>query len=225
MEPESSAPPPSQFDASTKNDGGKTGCVIVAGGCLVLLLITAGVGIYVAINFDKLAADMMRAGIDQVVKQSDLPEEQKEQVMATVKEVVEDFKAGRIDVDQLERIFDEAEPLIQTLAGVFAIQQYVKPSGLSDEEKAEAELTVRRFVNGTLQKKIPQEAFDQLQRYFISENGEPTSFETKKLTDDELREALSIAKEEADKANIPIDIPAPNIAEELKKAVDRGYGR
>ncbi|MCA8959323.1 MAG: hypothetical protein KDC38_02370 [Planctomycetes bacterium] len=208
---------------SDKSSGAKTGCMIVGTGCLILLLIGIGLAIYLALNWKEYVTEIGRRTFDAVVEDSQLPEDQKVKIKETIDRVADDYKKERIDEKQIEAIFREARPLLTAVIGLAAVQKYIAPSRLSDEEKAAGELAVRRLIHGVFDGSVPDSAIDELQELIAPTGSSGRVNAKEKMTDDEVREVIAKAKQAADDAGVPAEVPPPDIAGELERAVDRAY--
>lgn len=213
----------------------KTGCLIAVGVVLVLLV---GGGIFVATQWKNWAAMGIKAGVEVTVNESDLPAEQKQRIIASINRVADDFKSGAITTDQMAKIMEEVtkSPLLPVGIVAAAEEKYLKPSGLSQEEKDAGKRTMQRFSRGLFEKKIPEadaqkvlEPISQGQLTF-STSGQPRdpaqNFRLKdKVNDAEMRDFLARAKAKADEKQVPDEDYQINVAEELDKAIQKATGK
>lgn len=213
----------------------KTGCLIAVGVVLVLLV---GGGIFVATQWKGWAAAGITAMAEAMTQQSDLPQDQKDKVLASIKGVADDFKSGKITTEQLGKVMEEiaSGPLLPVGIVAAAEEKYMKPSGLTPEEKAAGERTMQRFARALFEKKVGEadaqkvlEPISQGQLHF-STNGQQTSaqqnFRLKdKVNDAELRDFLARAKSKVDELHVPDEAFNVNVAEELDKAIQKALGR
>ncbi len=200
------------------------GCLIALA---VFLLLVVGVVIFVAVSWKGWAASMATAVTEQVVKESGLPQDQKDQILADVKKLGDDFKAGRISTEDLGRVMKTiAESPLLPLAGVQAARQkYIEPSDMKPEEKAAAIRSLQRFARGVYEKKIPHEDIDDVVKP-ISTLKPDGRWELKdKPTRQELDQFVANAKKRADDAKVPDEEFDLNIAKELKKAIDQALAK
>jgi hypothetical protein len=213
----------------------KTGCLIAVG--IVLALLVGG-GIFVATQWKNWAAAGINAMAEAMTQPSDLPQEQKDRIQASIKGVAEDFKSGKISTEQLGKVMEEiaASPLLPVGIVAAAEEKYLKPSGLPQEEKDAGKRTMQRFTRGLFEKKIPEaeaqkvlEPISQGQFTFsvTGQPGEPKQeFRLKdKVNDAELRDFLARAKAKADEKQIADEEFRVNIAEELEKAINTALGK
>ena len=105
-----------------------------------------------------------------------------------------------------------------------AEEQYINPSDLSDEEKADALLTLQRFARGVFEKSIPQKALDEITAPIkVGPVGQQELKET--ITTDELKALIEAARARADEAGVPNEPFEVNIADEIDKAIDAALGK
>lgn len=211
----------------------KSGC----GGCgcwltafLVLLLIAilacAGVAWYVAANAASIGADIARSGINSVVQESQLPAEEKQAIMKQVDRVVKGVKQGDITFNDFTQVAQKLEksPLLTTIMVMTAEEKYIKPSGLTDEEKEAARLAIRRLVQGVVEEKISQEDLKHPLEVIMYEDAENKQQLKERISDEELREFVKRCKDLADTASVAED-PAPvKISDEIKKLIEESLG-
>jgi hypothetical protein len=191
-----------------RRGGVMAGCLVAVAIFVVLLVIG---GIYVNMNWRNWAASLTQNVSVEVVKNSGLPQDQKD----------------KIKLADLKKMGDEiaSSPLIP-LAGVQAARhKYIEPSDMTPEEKAAANRSLQRFARGIHEKKIPQDAIDDVVKPIttLKANGH---WELKdKPTRLEVDQFVANAKAKADEAQVPDEPFDLNIAAELKKAIDKALGR
>jgi hypothetical protein len=201
------------------------------GGCLVMLVlgvIAAGVIAYlVYTNAKSIGVNFARQNMVQAVESSDLSEADKREVVAQIDRVAEDYKAGKITTEQLGEIATELmnSPLL-IVGMVYVIdQKYVISSGLSDDEKTEARLTLQRAARGLHEKKLSQEEVQQAAAPLMEAGPDGKKQLKETVTDEELREFLTDLKQLVDEAEIPEEEYKVEIGAEFRKAVDRVYAQ
>jgi tellurite resistance protein len=202
------------------------------GGILKVLLIIFGVifvcivlgAIYVGMHWKQWTADFANVAAQELIKDAGLPDDQRERILADIKQLGDDFKTGKITTEQLTRVVKTvSESPLVPLAGVqVARHQYIEPSDMTEAEKSAAVLTVQRFARGVFEKKIPKEAVDDVVKPIadLRQNGRWRLKE--KPTRMELEQFIENCKAKADAAMIPNEPFDVNIAEELSKAIHGG---
>src|SRR5436309_10487640 len=106
---------PSPFDPSPfaqprqkSGSSGLAGVVLVGLGLLLLGGITGTAGVwYIASNLDKWVVNFGREAIVAGINDSELPDDQKAQIITQVDRVVAAYKEGKLKQSDLERVFAE----------------------------------------------------------------------------------------------------------------------
>lgn len=196
-------------------------------GFLAILALAIGVGTYWLFTSGKtVISNEIRKEVVKQVEAAKLPIDQQSTLRAEIDRLTEGFQNGEISIKELVLI---AEAIDQSPVG--SIMRYYGADGnpidlatISDEEKEAAMITIRRFVYGVFQDKIPESALDDLVNPFITDRGngdyDDIRFRTD-ITDEELLAALAKAKQMADDAEIETDDLRPDLAAEVKEIVDR----
>jgi len=200
-----------------------TGCLIAF---VVMLILGAIAAWWIYNNAASWAASAGSTIAKEAIQQTDLPEEEKADITVQIDRLAEAGKAGKLTIPQLTTFFQEfaQSPLLTTLAMSAIDKKYIGPSGLSDEEKAEARVTVQRFMRGAIDQKI-SEAEVEAAMAPVSERKPNGNVELKdKVTDDELKAFLKAAKEQADAAEIPEEVETVDPSDEFKRLVDKTLG-
>ncbi|MCU0877982.1 MAG: hypothetical protein MUF06_09380 [Pirellulaceae bacterium] len=230
-------------DRQKSGSGCGWGLLIGCLGAVVLaIVLCAGIGLYVRNNADKWIAGIVREGIVAVVRESEIPEAEKTEVIAQIDRVVDAYKARRINQQDLEGIFEQLqESPVFVLISVWGIEQaYLAPSGLTAEEKEAGRLVVQRSMRGVVEKKISQESLSAAipSNGQVGQNGEsadglppgedelqksvpPVGGPERQLTDDEVRQMLARLKQLADDAQIPAEPYIVDIGDAMKQVVDK----
>lgn len=200
------------------------GCLVAVVVVIILLVIA---GIYVKMHY----RGWVSAGVEQVsaavVKDSGLPQDQKDQILAEVNQVTTDFKAGKISLQQIQKMGEEIaqSPLIPLAAVQAARQKYIEPSDMKPEEKADAVRSLQRFARGVYEKKISKETIDDVIKPIVTLKAGGQWELKDKPTRQELDQFVANAKAKADEAKVPDEAFDLNIAAELKKAINKALGR
>jgi hypothetical protein len=216
-----------RYDGEPKKRSPWFGCLI---GCLVVLalgvvLVVLG-GVWVGRNWKGLAAGGMSMAIKQEVDMSQLPPEEKVQIKVEIDRFTDSLNDPQISAEEFGPLMQSyvqtfmESPLIGTIMVSAAEQEQIDKSGLSDEEKEEARVTLRRFLRGTIDNDIPQ-ADSQAAFQHIAVRAPNNRWQLKpSVTDEQLRAFVTEAKKAADDANVP-EQPGPiDPSEEVKKAID-----
>jgi hypothetical protein len=201
------------------NRGSVLKIVLIVLGAICLLAVISG--IYVATHWKGLAVTVAYQVSQGLIKESGLPDDQRDAILSEMRQLGDDFKSGKINNDDMARIVKKIRdsPLLP-LGGVQAVRtKYLEKSDMTPKEKSAAILDLQRFARGIYEKKIRvDEVKDILKpvadigpngRWNLKEN--PTRME--------LQQFIANARSRADTAKIPNEPFDLNIAEELRKAI------
>jgi len=194
--------------------------------CLLGAGLIAGVVWYVARNVKEIASDMAREVIVSGVENSEMDEEEKQAIIAQVDRVVDKYQSGEISTEDLGRIMKELgeSPLVGAFM-IYSIEaKYVAPSGLSDEEKEQARLTLQRVLRGVYEETITPDELEPLLDPMTIQTPDGNRQLKETVTDQELRDFLAGCKQKADEAEVPDEPFEVKVSEEFRRAVDRALG-
>ena len=129
------------------------GCAAVC-----LLLVAVGVGVWVSMNWKDWAADLGKQVAADAIAKSSLPAEDKARVLNRINQLADDFKVGKVSTEQLGKVMEQIaqSPLLPLGLVMAADEKYVKPSGLTDEDKDAGRRTLQRLARGAFEKTIPE---------------------------------------------------------------------
>lgn len=206
---------------------GPSGCRGFAMGCgcaiLGLLVVLIGVGAWVAISWKGWAAGFAKQAAAEAVARSSLSPEDKARVVKRINSLADDFQAGRLTTEQAKRVFEEItnSPLLPIALVMAADEQYVKPSGLTDEEKETARRALQRLARGAFEKTIGEREINEVMQPLMDRQPDGSQRLKNRLTDEELKAFIENAKAKADTVGVPDEPFDVNIADELDNAIDR----
>ena len=200
-----------------------TGCLIAF---VVMLVLAVIAGIYAYRKFPEWAAMGISEGAKQVINETDLPEEEKVDITVQIDRLAEATRERKLSMTKMGEFFQNLvqSPLITTLAMSAIEKKYIAPSGLTDEEKTEARVTVQRFMRGAIDQKISEAEVEAAMAPVSTRKPDGTTELKDKVTDDELKAFLKSAKEQADAAGIPAEVEAVDPSDEFKRLVDKTLG-
>ena len=124
----------------------------------------------------------------------------------------------------------EAEAMVSKLAkGPFGIKFtawaihlcYIIPSGLTQEEKVQAESTLARMVDGLNSDIIQKEEIESISAPYQRTREDGKKFLKNDLTDTEMKSLLMAITELLEQKDVPLESKTLKIAEELKIALDK----
>jgi hypothetical protein len=197
----------------------RSGCGKFGVGCgilvFILLLGVAGLIVFVV----QKAPDIVGAALTGVVAELELPAEQEMQIVKRIESVREEYKAGNISKERIALLGQQLvnSPVFHCALFRLASNKYVAPSGLSEEEKAEANRTLERLARGVFEKKITGTDLDRAVSPLRDDDGDIRE----QISDEDLRAFMVLAKREVEKADIPDEEFNIDIAAEFNKTVDR----
>ena len=226
-EPETLDRDPRDFERPISLPTERSGCgkFMMGCGCALagLLVVVIGVGVWVSFNWKTWTADWSKAVTAQVVAQSSLNPEDKARIIKRIDSLADDFKSGKLTLEQAKRVMKQIaqSPLFPIAMVMAAEEKYVKPSGLSADDKAAAQITLQRLARGAFEKKIAEADLQEVMQLLMQKQPDGSQQLKQTLTDTELTAFLDKAKEKADKASVPDESFDVNIADELEKAIDR----
>ena len=211
---DSSAPPPS----GCRNFA--LGCGCAAG---ALLLVVVAIGAWIAMNWKTVVADGAKQVAADAVAKSKLSADDKDRVLKRINQLADDFKGGKVSTEQLAKVMEQIakSPLLPLGLLMAADEMYVKPSGLSDDDKEAGRRTLQRFARGAFEKSIPDSDLKDVMKLLTEKQPDGNDKLKERLTDVELQAFLKKAQEKADAANVPDEPFEVSIADELDKAIDK----
>lgn len=195
--------------------------------CLVLfVVILIGAGVAGWLFYTKFPGWAARKGADAIVQEiekSEMAEEDKQQVVIQVRRIQDAVESGEIGFQDAPRVAERImkSPLLTIGMVQLVYKKYVVSSGLTDEEKATAELTLQRVARGMSEEKISFEQIEQGPLPRIAYQKAEHRWEFKQSVDDDtLRKFLDECQQLADQAEVPEEEFRVNIGEEMKQLVD-----
>jgi hypothetical protein len=205
------------------------GCLAIVG-LLVLIIVIAGVifGPRIPELLRGAGGEGFRAAGHAIITETDLPAGEKPDMKGHIDRVADGMKDGSVSFEQMGRLLEtlvEDEVLIVGI--VYAIDEgYLKPSGLSEEEKAEGSTQLMRFAQGIHEGSISK---DQLNNAAapVGSNDDDGNFRLNDkagVTDDQLRQVIANASRIADSAGVPAEPVVVDLSDEFGKMIDESLG-
>ncbi len=225
-----SASDPFGFDNPEPAKKPLSGCAIAAIICGVLfamVVVVAALGIWwLKNNARQFGTDIATSAMKDALDEVEIPDDQRQRIDARIDGVGQRFKDGELEFEQVVAIFERISesPLLSAGMSLFFKRAYLKDSGLSEEEKQAAEVSIQRFARGVIDKSIPKETSDAALNIISHEDREGAREFKGKLSDDELRAFLAATTTAADEAGIAATVPEFNFADEFDKAVHEALG-
>lgn len=207
------------------NRGGwKMGCGVAA---VLFLAVVIGLGIWAAMSWKGWLAGTMKLGADAMLQQANLPQEQKDRILARVDALGDDFKNGKMTGDEFGKVVEAITtgPFIQLAMLVGAEKAFINPSALQDAEKDAARRSIQRVHRGLQEGLIMPDQSKPLIDQMMMTNANGQQQMKQVMTPEELEAFIQTAKGIADGASIPDEAYQVDLAAELDKAVEKALGR
>jgi len=206
-------------ESPERSSGCLKGCLIAS---VVVLLLVMIAGIWIARNWRDWITNVSTEAIERGMEKSGLPEQEQREVMDELNRIFRAFQEKRVSEKQLERFLSElARSPLMTSFFVSAVRtRYLDDSGLSEEERREGERNLGRFVKGVLEGKIQQEAIDRAFATVADKQPDGDWQLREQVSDEQLKKLFSIARVEADGAEIPEEVEEVDPSDEIGRIVD-----
>jgi hypothetical protein len=205
---------------------GLSGCAIAGIGCgviVVLGLIAVIVGgWWVAESIRELGTDVAVSAMKEGLNELEVPDDQRKRMDDRIDDVGQQFKDGNLEIEQVMAIFKKLSesPILPAGVSLFVKRVYIRDSGLTEEEKAAADIAIQRFSRGVIDNSIPEAKREAVLDMISTRKPDGNREFKQKLTDDELRAFLKAVTETADEAGVPAEVPEINFADEFDNAID-----
>ncbi len=210
----------------TRRGGILQGCLIAA--ALVVILIIA-VGIYVSMNARGWAATGMQTVATEIVKQADLPDSEKPEIIAVFNDLTEAFRNGDVTLEELASIFEDPEKNSAFAMGLVMHFEgaYVGRSGLGEEEKSAAKLTLNRVAQGLADGRLNWDKATEILKPVTTRdaNGNPDLLMPGQTSDEQIREVIANAAAANIEAGITDAYKEIDLSEEFRTHIEKRLGR
>jgi hypothetical protein len=167
--------------------------------------------------------------VKQMIAQSDLPQQEKDDMNGQIDRLATAFRDNRISWDKGMQLMQNLShsPLMTSFIVSAVDSHYLTRSGLSNEEKAAGRVTLQRFVRGMIDESINEQGIENAMQHVATkkENGRWELRPREQVTDADLRAFLEVAKAEADKAGVPAEPVQVDPSDELKRIIDQALGQ
>ena len=222
-----------------RNRGGNwlIGCLAV----LVVVIVLAVVAtVFVVRSYRGWVATGIEKGVDATLVELKIDDSEQEQIRGHVTTLLEKYKTKQIDNVQFFGVFEKLvdSPLVAA-AMVGAIDKlYIEKSTLSEDEKAVADVQLRRYAMGLYEKKIDSDTLETVlasvstttpddndirMQYQAGPNG-TTEYALRsqdEVSDDDLRELIAQATAKADEAGIEQNPAEIDLSDTIGVAIAR----
>lgn len=205
-------------------------------GCLAVVGLLALIGIIAAVIIGPrlpgllrgAGAEGFRAAGTALINETDLPADEKPEMVAHIDRVADGVKDGSIGLEQFGSLLEDlfTDPIFQVGIVYMIDEGYLKPSGLPEEEKAEGSKQLKRFAQGILEGSIAQDALNDAAAPIGSTDasGDFSLNAKAGVTDDQLRQVIGNAARLADTAGVPAEPRVIDLSDEFGRVIDESLG-
>ena len=208
---------------------------IVAIGCLIIVILLSAIG-YFAYNKikesgPKIIANIIEATSEGMLSELQIPQEESAKAMSVIKDFTLKIRNREVTIEQGKNVAKSLGS--QSVMGAITMRSlemtYVSPSSLSYQEKDAAKKTLTRVAYGLTESKITQAELDFVLKTINEEVSDDYGKKWERwkpfLTTEELNSFLSNLSALADKAGIEDKEFPYDIAETIKKAIEKGMNK
>lgn len=191
---------------------------------VVTLLVIGGFIIWLFVSGKTVISNTFRDEIIAEVESSDLPLDQKEDLIEQVNRVTDGFQEGDVSLKELTLIIEQLaeSPAMSVLKIESADGDPIASSNFSSDEKAAAHQTINRFVYGVFEERIPASAINELIDPLLLQPSKREDWKFRSdISEEELRTTIEQAKRYADDAGIGNANLSPDVAGEVSEVIDR----
>ena len=208
------------------------GCGIVL--VIVVLLVVAG-GVFVARNARSWAASGMEKMATAMIEQAPIGEEERAETLAVLDGFTQDFRDGKVTVEQLIGVMEQItkSPLLPAGVAMGIGEMYFAESALTEEEKAQGRLQLTRIARGMADGMLVEQDLRRAVEPIVAGADEAEVLEFRvpdqtsvrlkgpgAVTPDELRAFIGSARSVADERGVAPEPDAFDYSGELRKAID-----
>ncbi len=224
--PQSSKQKPVVAVVANTQSGIATALVV---GLIAVFLIFVAIGVYAVQNYNVWIAHGITAGMNAVINNSAIPEQEKAEVTRIISRLKQDYLAEELTMAELGLVLEAIGSCPALPIGLVLQfeQSYVVPSNLSANEKTAAGLHLNRLARGLADGRLDWSVSGQLLAPVsdAGENGKQVLRSPERVSDDEIREVVVTAKYFADEAGISEVMVDIDISDEFLKSVQEALGR
>lgn len=216
-----------------RRDEGGRGC---AGGCLkgcffmllLMVIVIAVLAYVISQNWRGISAWFADSVvIPTALDATSLPEQEKEEIQVELKRPLDALRSGELKSDQMGDLVEAIveSPLLPTLALSVLDATYLEGSNLAPGEIAAGRLALRRFARGVIDNKIGEPAVEKVLSHIADREGDEWKFRPRdEVSDDDLRDLIITAAQEADAAGVPAQVEEVDPSDEVRRVIDAVMG-
>lgn len=198
-------------------------CFLVFLAFFLISIAFCGIGGYLVV---KRAPDWAHDAIVAAVNDSELDAREKREIAKQMDRLLKEYKAGNVSQERIARALEEVgkSPVLVLIMAYAAKENFIAPSGLTEDEKADAKLAFQRVARGTFNKKISPDDLEKALDYITTKDFNGNRQLKTRVPDSDLRELVKECNRVADEAGIPNEPYQVDVAAEVKRIVDRALG-
>ncbi len=183
-------------------------------GCLASFLVLLGIAIYIFLNIDGIAFEILKGSVDQVFEEYGVSDEEKQAVNEELRQLETDLDNGKIGWQILAEVGARLAPAAEFFIISEVYEQNLKHRArFTPEELDSANTTLKRLGYARLEGKILYEKSETITAELSNQDA----------TDEQIRDTLARAKALCDEAGVPDEVPDPDFAELTRQAIDEVY--
>jgi len=187
-------------------------------------VVVVGGAWYLATNIQSWVVSLGREAIVAAINDSELPQEEKAELIVQVDRIVTAYKEHKINQADLQRVFEELQdsPPVKALALYGIEDQYLEGTELKPTEIEQGRRTFQRILRGIYEGKVSEDDFFNALPDEDEDQIRPAANKPAENSyDDDLRLSLARLKVIADNAGIPDEPFELKLSQEVKKIVDK----
>ncbi len=229
---------------STQYNTRRGNLLVGCGVAILIFILLIGIGaFYVSSNWRGWAATGITNGLDATLAEIQIDPAEHAEIMTHVDELMQRFEDKDITIEQLATVVAELadSPVIPASMVMGIDTLYIENSELEEAEKTQARIDLSRYTQGLCSKAINEDSVAQVLasvtthtpddddirlNLTIGPNGQTITAlkSADKVSIDELRELIAVAKAKADEAEIT-ETPDPiDLSDEIAKAIGVALG-
>lgn len=216
-------------------------------GCLsvlaIVIVIVAVATIFVIRSYRGWIAGGIEKAADAVLVEMQIDDTEQAEIMVHMTTLLDKYRSKEIDNEEFFGVFGKLveSPLVASALVGGIDKLYFAESELSDEEKIDARVQLRRFANGLFEEQIDpsqvEAVLESVSTTTPDDNdivlqyqtgpGGSTQFALRsadEVSDDDLRELIAQAKTKADEAGVEENTPEIDISDTLGIAIAEALG-
>ena len=194
---------------------------ILALGCGAGIVVLIIIAIILQFTWKRMVTSFLRTSVAEQMERSDLPEDERNRVSASVDRLFTAYEEGEIEQEKVQELINafERSPFSR-VAGVYHLKAtYLPTSRLDDTEKAAADRGLLRLARGIVEGKVSDNDLESLREQIPRDEEGAPDF-NKPIGDESLRMLLENVQKIVDEKGIPDEEYELKVADEIERLVD-----